>query len=133
MVRQRGFTLIELMVVIIMVCILAAVAIPIMRGRIDSARWSEGRSMAGTIKTGIKAYYSEKGVGAREPTLTDLGIGPGDLEGKYFKYSEGSFTWSSSYLGVPNPVLDYTITITSTHVTAPPIVYLTEEGFSEEL
>ena len=87
--------------------------------------------MAGTIKTGIKSYYSEKGVGAPEPALTDLGIGPGDLEGKYFKYSEGSFAWSSSYLGSPNPILDYTITITSTYVVTPPILYLTENGFSD--
>lgn len=133
MVRMRALTLIELMVVIIIVAILAAVMLPIMRGRIDSAKWSEGRAMAGTIKTAIKAYYAERGVGAAEPSYTELGFGPGDLEGKYFKYSTGSFTWTSSYEGAPEPVLDYTITITSPHVTTPSILYLTKEGFSEKL
>ena len=46
--ERKGFTLIELMVVILIVGILAAVAIPIMRGRIDSAKWSEGKAMMGT-------------------------------------------------------------------------------------
>lgn len=131
MVRLRAFTLMELMVVIIIVAILAAVMISIMRGRVDSAKWSEGRAMAGTIKTAIKAYYAAMGVGAPEPSYTELGFGPGDMEGKYFKYSTGSFTWTSSYEGAPEPVLDYTVTITSPHVTAPPVLYLTEEGFSE--
>jgi prepilin-type N-terminal cleavage/methylation domain-containing protein len=130
-VKTSGFTLIEVMVVIIIVALLAAVAIPIMRGRIDSAKWAEGRAMAGTIKTAIKAYYAEKGAGAPEPSFTALGFRPGDLDGKYFKYSQGSFTWESSYFGEPEPVLEYTITITSPQVIVPPAVYLTEEGFSE--
>jgi prepilin-type N-terminal cleavage/methylation domain-containing protein len=127
----RGFTLIELMFVVLIVCILAAVAIPLMQGRIDSAKWSEGRAMAGTIKTGIRAYYASKGPGAPEPTLVDLGFTQGDLEGKYFKYSQGSFSWTSTYFGTPEPVLDFTITITSPLVRAPSVMYLTEGGFSE--
>ena len=87
--------------------------------------------MAGTIKVAIKAYYAERGVGAPEPAYVELGIADGDLEGKYFKYSQGSFTWEGIYFGEPDPVLEYTITITSRQVTAPPVLYLTEEGFSE--
>ncbi|MHC4256011.1 MAG: pilin [Planctomycetota bacterium] len=58
---RKGFTLIELMVVILIVGILAAVAVPIMRGRIDSAKWSEGNAAAGAVKSAVRAYIAEKG------------------------------------------------------------------------
>jgi prepilin-type N-terminal cleavage/methylation domain-containing protein len=61
MEKRKGFTLIELMVVIFIVGILAAVAIPIMRGRIDAAKWSEGKAGAGSIRTAARAFCAEKG------------------------------------------------------------------------
>ena len=56
-----GFTLIELLVVILVIGILAAVAVPMMQGRIDSAKWSEGRTYMGTIARALRAYISETG------------------------------------------------------------------------
>jgi type IV pilus assembly protein PilA len=86
MMNRKGFTLIELMVVIFIVGILAAVAIPIMRGRIDAAKWSEGKAAAGSIRTAARAYCAERGpdftYGSED--LTTLGFAAGDLDGKYF-------------------------------------------------
>lgn len=112
MKSKKGFTLIELMVVILIVSILAAVAIPLMRGRVDSAKWSEGKSMAGTLATSIRAYAAEKGgQGAwANPTLQNLGFGAADLTGTYF--AAANYSWTTAYDETANPPLTFTITVT---------------------
>jgi prepilin-type N-terminal cleavage/methylation domain-containing protein len=97
MKSRKGFTLIELMVVILIVGILAAVAIPILRGRINAAKWSEGRAMMGSIATAIRAYHAEKGPAGAAPTVmgvgaTGLGFAAGDLTGTYFTDAMFSFS-----------------------------------------
>ena len=93
--RQNGFTLVELMIVLTIVAVLAAVAIPLMHGRIDSAKWSEGNAAAGTIRTAVSTYVFETSVANAQAVLigrtlaeaqvqTNLGFGPFDLSGTYF-------------------------------------------------
>lgn len=88
-----AFTLIELMVVILIVAILAAIAIPIYRARINAAKWSEGKAMMGTIATAVRAWCAEQSddySGPKPSTLEDLGFMPGDCTGTYF--SDADFT-----------------------------------------
>ena len=99
MKSKKGFTLIELMVVVLIVGILAAVAIPILRGRIDAAKWSEGKAMMGTIATAIRAYHADKGpVIGLEPTDIvgtgdrQLGFLAEDLTGTYFSFGDFALT-----------------------------------------
>ncbi len=128
-----AFTLIELMVVIFIIGILAAVAIPMMRGRMDSAKWSEGRAAAGTIRTAARAFCAEKGEAYNYAgtTLTDLGFdvtggGGGELDGKYFT--------DDCYSIVFNGFNDYIITVdadaslSDEHPTAPIIGTLNSDG-----
>lgn len=84
MLNRKGFTLIELMVVILIVAILAAVAIPILRGRIDAAKWSEAKAGAGSLSVALRTYVSEGGDPTGFTTPASVGFADGDLDGTYF-------------------------------------------------
>ncbi|MGH9642888.1 MAG: pilin [Terriglobales bacterium] len=59
---QKGFTLIELMIVIAIIGILAAIAIPAYQNYTIRAQVTEGLSLADGWKTAISEYYAQNGV-----------------------------------------------------------------------
>lgn len=55
---QKGFTLIELMIVIAIIGILAAIALPAYQDYTKRSRVSEGLSLAGGAKSALTEYYA---------------------------------------------------------------------------
>lgn len=58
---QKGFTLIELMIVLAIVGILAAIAIPAYQNYIARSQVSEGTTLASDVKTQVLTAYSRNG------------------------------------------------------------------------
>jgi type IV pilus assembly protein PilE len=57
--RSKGFTLIELVIVIVIIGILSTIAVPIYRGYTRRAMASEGKALVGAIAQAEKAYLVE--------------------------------------------------------------------------
>jgi len=58
---QKGFTLIELMIVVAIIAILAAIAIPAYQDYVIRSQVSEGASLAEGSKTAVAEFFSNKG------------------------------------------------------------------------
>ncbi|MFL6602976.1 MAG: pilin [Steroidobacteraceae bacterium] len=83
---QKGFTLIELMIVVAIIGILAAIAIPAYQNYTIRAQVTEGLSLADGWKTGISEFYAQNGTFPSTSSTTGGStaiIAAGATTGKY--------------------------------------------------
>jgi len=78
--KRRGFTLVELVIVIAILGILALYAIPKFEGLIEEARSAEARSQLGTFRSALSIYYAKNG--GHYPNLTTIQDGSLFAEGQ---------------------------------------------------
>ena len=84
--NHKGFTLIELMIVVAIIGILAAVAIPQYQNYVARSQAAEGFSLAGGLKTAVAEYHNILGVFPDGTPDAHSAIGiedSGDITGEY--------------------------------------------------
>lgn len=79
--RDRGFTLIELVIVVSLIGILAMIAIPAYNDSVTKARRSDGQSALMDLMTRQERYFTERNT--YTTSLDDLGVSSSSPEGFY--------------------------------------------------
>lgn len=89
---QKGFTLIELMIVVAIIGILAAIAIPAYQDYTGRAQASEALSATAGVRTDIGIYLAENGDLPVDGDDAAIDGALDDLEGKYFAQGGAQLT-----------------------------------------
>lgn len=95
---NAGFTLVELLVVIIIVGVLSAIALPTFLDQAGKARESEAKTNLGALNRGQQAYRLENGEFVSSISGLDVGI-----EGDIYSYSVGKKNSGSNVTHFADP------------------------------
>ena len=102
-IRRGGFTLVELMIVVVIIGVLAAMVVPRFAGSTDQAKIARAKSDVAAIGVALDLY--ELNVGSYPESLEDLlkreppsGVDPTQWNGPYLKRGLPKDPWGRSYL-----------------------------------
>jgi type IV pilus assembly protein PilA len=115
--NQQGFTLIELMIVVAIIGVLAAIAIPSYQDYIARSQMSEAMTLAGGSKTAVAETYAN--TGAWPASNADAGIAAAtEIVGSYVAQvaigASGAITATMKASGVSAGIAGKTLSVTPT-------------------
>ncbi len=97
MTTKKGFTLIEVLIVVIILGILATLAVPQFTRMISRARMAEAWAGLGTVRTAQALYWAEKSAYAGVVTDLNCDSSSGDFN---FTVTGGGATFTATATGV---------------------------------
>ncbi len=104
---QQGFTLIELMIVVAIIGILAAIAIPAYQDYTIRAQVSEGMSLASAAKTAVAEAFLNLGEAPADREAAGMSVNIDDTQGKYVaSVAVDNGTITITYGNEANAVID---------------------------
>jgi general secretion pathway protein G len=97
--NEKGFTLVELIVVVAIIAILTAVLLPKLLGYTDSARFSRAKGDLASMKSVVEAYAADQGNGVYPTASNDA-----TTDGTIAKVlQDKGIKWTGDTTGVKDP------------------------------
>ncbi|MBR3632227.1 MAG: prepilin-type N-terminal cleavage/methylation domain-containing protein [Elusimicrobiaceae bacterium] len=89
--NKQAFTLVELLVVVLIIAVLSAIAIPMYQGAIDKSRWSTLLTPAKALQTAQAAAYLENGSYAYVADALTISL-PGETDDNQFVLPDAEYS-----------------------------------------